>query len=95
MLTEDEQQEIQKNIAQHQKVFEQKDKQAQRNEQVKMHKRHRAMYEAFMAVKNRTRERMQDLERILSRSLEDTRDEDYYNIEIVERFDSEKVEVVK
>ena len=95
LLTEGEQQEIQKNITHYQKIFEQKDKKAQRSEADKLHKRYREMYDEFNAVKNGVKARLQNLENTLNRKLDEDKDDSHFDIETVESFDKEKVEIIK
>ncbi|KAI6659042.1 Eukaryotic translation initiation factor 3 subunit B [Oopsacas minuta] len=95
VLTEGEQLEIQKNIAYYQKIFEQKDKKAQRNEADKLFKKYRAMFNDFMDVKNCIKDRLHELETSLNKRLDSTMDEENFDIEIVESFDKEKVEIIK
>ena len=95
LLTGEEQQEIQKNILHYQKIFEQKDKKAQRNEADKLHRRYRELYDEFNAVKTDIRARMEKMETELDKRLEEELDESYFDIETVEVFDKERVEVIK
>ena len=95
VLTEEEQLKIQKNITYYQRIYEQKDKKAQRNEADKLHRKYRAMYEDFMDAKSRVKERLHRLEGSLNRRLDGEIDENNFDVETVETFDKEKVEIIK
>ena len=95
LLTEEEQHEIQKNITHYQKIFEQKDKKAQRNEADKLHRKYREMYEDFTAVRKQVKDRLLSLEGTLNKKLEEEIDDSQFDIETVEIFDKEKVEIIK
>ena len=95
VLTEEEKLKIQKNITHYQRIYELKDKKAQRNEADKLHRKYRAMYEDFMDAKIRVKGRLHSLEESLNRRLDGEVDDNNFDVDTVETFDKEKVEIIK